>query len=80
MYVTHNLNMMREVVQRILIAVQLFLDANENAREILSCICKKQGLTEGKRFSYLNAFVKLVTKSDVWAGGLGYSVEELQYW
>jgi len=58
----------------------LFSDANENAREILSYICKKQGLTEGKRFSYLSAFVKLVTKSDVGAGGLGYSIEELQCW
>ncbi|XP_021912957.1 rapamycin-insensitive companion of mTOR isoform X2 [Zootermopsis nevadensis] len=53
-------------------------DANENAREILSHICKKQGLTEGKRFSYLSAFVKLITKSDIGAGGLGYSIEDLQ--
>ncbi|XP_069677672.1 rapamycin-insensitive companion of mTOR isoform X2 [Periplaneta americana] len=51
---------------------------NETAREILSNICKKQGLTEGKRFSYLSAFVKLVTKSEGGIGALGYSVEELQ--
>jgi len=62
------------------VVIGLILDANENAREILTSICKKQGLTEGKRFSYLNAFVKLVTKSEVGDRGLGYSVEELQCW
>ena len=51
------------------------LEANDNARGILYCISKKQGLTEGKRCNYLNAFVKLVTKSEVGGGGLE---EELQ--
>ncbi|XP_066994227.2 rapamycin-insensitive companion of mTOR [Anabrus simplex] len=52
--------------------------ATENAREILINVCKKHGLSEGKRFNYLNALVKLITKSDVGAGELGFTVEEIQ--
>nr|CAD7403075.1 unnamed protein product [Timema cristinae] len=41
------------------IQLDLSKDACECARQILSNICKKQGLTEGKKFGYLNAFVNL---------------------
>ncbi|XP_063227632.1 rapamycin-insensitive companion of mTOR [Bacillus rossius redtenbacheri] len=53
-------------------------DASECAREILTNVCKKQGLTGGKRFGYLNAFVKLLTKTDIGAGDLGYTIEDIQ--
>lgn len=55
-------------------------EASENAREILDSVCRKQGITEGKRFSYLTAFIKLISKSDVDAGDLGYTIEEIQCW
>ncbi|CAG2065388.1 unnamed protein product, partial [Timema podura] len=62
------------------IQFDLSKDACECAREILSNVCKKQGLTEGKKFGYLNAFVKLIIRTDVGAGDLGYTIEEIQCW
>nr|CAD7579572.1 unnamed protein product [Timema californicum] len=60
------------------IQLDLSKDASECARQILSNVCKKQGLTEGKIFGYLNAFVKLIIRTDVGAGDLGYTIEEIQ--
>ena len=54
-------------------------DANDNTWEILTNICRKEGLTEGKRFNYLNEFVKLLIKLEGY-DGLDYSIEELQCW
>ncbi|GLH11487.1 Rapamycin-insensitive companion of mTOR [Gryllus bimaculatus] len=58
------------------VQLDLTKDCSENAKQILTNICKKQGLTEGKRFGYLNAFVKLLTKTKE-TGELGYTVEQL---
>lgn len=52
----------------------------ENVYEILSNICKRQGITEGRKLSYLNVFVKLMIKNKNDLSTSGYTVEEILYW
>ncbi|XP_046400699.1 rapamycin-insensitive companion of mTOR isoform X2 [Ischnura elegans] len=51
-------------------------DVCENTNEILSNICKKQGISEGKKLAYLNAFVKLLSKVKSHSS-FGYTKEDI---
>lgn len=58
------------------VQLDLTKDTGENTKHILLNICKKQGLSDGKRYGYLNALVKLISRAND-AGDFGYSVEQL---
>ncbi|XP_071443779.1 rapamycin-insensitive companion of mTOR isoform X2 [Hetaerina americana] len=51
-------------------------DVCENTNEILSNVCKKQGISEEKKLAYLNAFVKLLSKVKS-NSSFGYSKEDI---
>ncbi|KAK6640058.1 hypothetical protein RUM43_008335 [Polyplax serrata] len=51
--------------------------ANENAYEILSNICKRQGLTDGRRLGYLNVFTKLIEQMNTSKEEFFISKEEM---
>lgn len=56
------------------------LGANENAYEILSNICKRQGLTDGRRLGYLNVFTKLIEQMSTSKEEFFISKEEMLCW
>jgi hypothetical protein len=49
-------------------------------KEILTNITRIEGITEGRRLSYLNSFVKLVSKPDVNYEDFGYTTHDILYW
>ncbi|KAK3927944.1 Rapamycin-insensitive companion of mTOR [Frankliniella fusca] len=59
------------------VQLDLSKDPKENVQEIFNHVCQRQGVVEGKRLGYLNAFVKLVSQPGINHAQLGYSKEEL---
>nr|UTM63730.1 Rictor [Riptortus pedestris] len=56
-----------------------FYDPAEAMADILSNITLQRNMPEGKRVSYLNAFVKLISKPDTKDEDFGYTPEEILY-
>lgn len=57
-----------------------FSDARENVYEILSNICKKQGLTDVKRTAYLRALTRLIDESNKGNNSFFMTSEHILRW
>ncbi|KAG8226637.1 hypothetical protein J437_LFUL005288 [Ladona fulva] len=56
--------------------LDLSKDISENAKEILCNVCKKEGITDGKKLAYMNTFVKLLSVKKG-CTNFGYSKEDI---
>uniref|UniRef100_A0A1B6C0I0 Rapamycin-insensitive companion of mTOR domain-containing protein n=1 Tax=Clastoptera arizonana TaxID=38151 RepID=A0A1B6C0I0_9HEMI len=54
-------------------------DCAGNIREVLCNICKKQGISVGRKLGYLNAFVKLLVKYENDFNSYGFTPEEILF-
>ncbi|XP_046679270.1 rapamycin-insensitive companion of mTOR-like isoform X3 [Homalodisca vitripennis] len=60
--------------------LDLTKDYAESIRDILINLCKKQGTTsERRRLSYLNGFVKIITKCEYDFSKLGFTADEILF-
>jgi len=58
--------------------VMLVTDPNDVATEVLSNIVRRLGVSEAKKFGYLNACANFFTKEAI--DGLNYTFDEILCW
>jgi hypothetical protein len=57
---------------------QIFIDPNDVATEVLSNVVRRQGISEAKKFGYLNICANFFTKEAM--AGLNYTIDEILCW